>query len=237
MAMDLYHFDEKYCTDGAYDPSGQWQPRKRAKLGLLAVSYGTSKWTLAQQMRISVEDAEAFINQFYDTYKDVKRFIDETHSFVLRNGYVEMMFGRKRRFPDLAEWAEKKRRLERKRILTETERGQLKEARKYYNGILRASVNAVIQGSASCLLKLNMIAVYKLCEKYGWKMAATIHDEVALLVPDTITPEQVLEVEHAMTKTVKLDVPLKADTVIGPSFGEQYDWREWFGMKREKEAV
>jgi DNA polymerase-1 len=237
MAVDLYGFDEKYCGDGCYDPTGTFQPRKRAKTGLLAVCYGTSKFTLAQQMRISVDEAEAFIDQFYNTYKDVKRYIDETHAFLLRNGYVETKLGRKRRFPELAQWVEVKHRLERKRTLTESEREQLREARKYVNGMLRAGLNFTIQGFASQIIKLLMIEMYKLCQKYGWRMAASIHDEIVLLVPDTITPEQVMEVERVMTQTVKLAVPIKADTVIGPSFGEQYPWREWFEMNKQKEAV
>jgi hypothetical protein len=44
-------------------------------------------------------------------------------------------------------------------------------------------------------------------------------------------------VERVMTQTVKLDVPLKCDTVIGPSLGEQYPWQEWFGISKQKEAV
>lgn len=238
IAMSVYGFERKYCEDKAYSPDGSFMPRSRAKTALLAMMYQTSAYTLGQQLRISKDEAQELIDTFYVTYPDVKSFIENTKQFVLQNGYVEMMFGRKRRFAELSHWAGVKAELERKRAKTASEMERLKEARMYYNGMLRAAVNAVVQGSASGLLKLNMIAIYKLCQKYGWRMAATIHDEVCVLVPETITLEQVIEVERAMTETVKLDVPLRADTVIGPSFGEQYDYREWFDMsKQRQEAV
>jgi DNA polymerase-1 len=237
MAMDLYGFEREYCEDGKYDPTGTFKPRSRAKTGLLASMYLTSAFTLAQQMQISKEDAEAFLENFFSTYKDVHRFIEETKAFVLRNGYVETLFKRKRRFPELAKWAEDKAKLERKRVLTESERERLRELRKNYNGALRAACNARIQGTAADILKLIMIDMYKLCVQKGWKLVATIHDEIVMFVPDTITPQDIADVERVMTQTVKLDVPLACDTVIGPSLGEQYPWREWFEVNKQKEAV
>jgi DNA polymerase-1 len=237
MAMDLYGFERKYCEDGAMDPTQSFYPRKRSKTGLLAAMYGTSKWTLAQQMQISVDEAEEFLQTFFSTYQGVAQFIDESKRFVLRHGYVETMYKRKRRFPELAEWAAEKQKLESKRALTESERERLKQLRGWYNGALRAAVNARIQGTAADILKLIMIDMYKLCQQKGWKLAATIHDEIVMFVPDSVTPEDVADVERVMTQTVKLAVPMRCDTVIGPSLGEQYPWQEWFGISKQKAAV
>jgi DNA polymerase-1 len=237
MAMDLYGFERKYCEDGAMDPTGQFYPRKRSKQGLLSAMYGTSKWTLAQQMQISVDEAEKFLQTFFSTYKGVAQFIDESKQFVLQHGYVETLFRRKRRFPELADWVAQKQKLEQKRVLTQTEKERLRELRGWVNGALRAAVNARIQGTAADILKLIMIDMYKLCVQKGWKLVATIHDEIVMFVPDTITPQDIADVERVMTQTVKLDVPLACDTVIGPSLGEQYPWREWFEMNKQKEAV
>jgi DNA polymerase-1 len=236
MAMDLYGFERKYCEDGAYDPTDTFQPRKRAKTGLLASMYGTSKWTLAQQMHISVEEAEQFLETFFSTYKGVKKFIDDTHDFVYRNEYVETMFGRKRRFPGFRAMMDRRKRLERipYKRMTHEQREELAELRKNTNGILRASVNARIQGSAADVMKLILAEMYKLCQRKGWKIVATVHDEVNMLVPETVTPEDVEEVEKIMTQTVKLAVPMKCDTTLQRRWGEEIPWREWF---KQKEAV
>lgn len=243
MAMDLYKFDREFCVDGAYDPTGTFQPRKRSKTGLLAAMYGTSKWTLAQQMKITVDEAEAFLENFFTTYDDVDAFIKWTQEFVYQNEYVETMFGRKRRFPGFRRMMDERRDLERRinrlgwKNAPESLKERLRELRKNTNGVLRAAVNARIQGSAADVMKLIIAKMYELATRKGWKMLATVHDQIDLLVPDTITPDDIAEVEAIMTETVKLAVPMKCDTTLGYTWGSEIPWREWFEMKPEEKVV
>ena len=57
--------------------------------------YGTSIFTLSEQLGITVEEAEAFIENFLTQYNVVAKWIDSVHELVDRQGYVETMFGRK----------------------------------------------------------------------------------------------------------------------------------------------
>lgn len=233
MSMDLYHFEREFCEDEKYDPTGTFQPRKRAKVGLLSAIYGTSKWTLSQQMHITVDEAEAFLNNFFETYRGVKRFIDDTHNFVLQHEYVETMWGRKRRFIGLKSQMARRRQIERKpwKHMSDAEREELRELRKNTNGMLRAAVNARIQGSAADVLKLLLVEMYALAGRKGWRPIATVHDEINMLVPESITRDDIAEIDRIMTQTIQLAVPLEADTTLGHDWGHQTKWRDWFAQK------
>lgn len=106
LAANTFGFDMEYCLDGALDPTGKFEPRKRMKTGLLAVMYGTSMYTLSNQLEITQKEANKFIEDFYEAYPTVKKWIDEIHQEVKQNEYVETLYGRKRRFPNHKQKAE-----------------------------------------------------------------------------------------------------------------------------------
>src|SRR5690606_30764368 len=82
------------CGDGS-----KW--RKMMKVGILAVMYGTSPKTLAEQLGITQAEAENFIEKFFRKYTQVKRWIDGNVRFARKHGYVLMLGGRKRRLPGI----------------------------------------------------------------------------------------------------------------------------------------
>lgn len=175
------------------------------KTGILAVMYGTSPKTLAEQLGITQSEAEDFIKQFFAKYKRVKAWIDGNIRFARKHGYVEMLGGRKRRLPGI----KSKDRWERLRAE-------------------RQCTNAIIQGSAAIQTKLTMIKLDELCKRKGWQMAMTVHDEIGAYVPETITIEEVREFEAVMLNTVKLRVPNKTDIEISRRWGEGKSVEEWF---------
>jgi len=91
LASKVFKLPIEECGDGS-----KW--RKMMKTGLLATMYGTSNFTLAKQLGITIDEAENFIQTFLDTYPQVKSWIESVHKQVDTIGYVETMFGRKRRF-------------------------------------------------------------------------------------------------------------------------------------------
>lgn len=226
------------CGDGS-------KYRKMMKTGLLATMYGTSNFTLAQQLGITVEEAENFIQDFLHAYPVVASWIDQIHNFVDQNGYVETLYGRKRRFighKDIATkynavCAEIKRYnngempsniWECKTIPYKVRNAYWGVARDY-GRVQRQSVNAIIQGTGSQIMKRAMIGIYNHFETMGadWKVLATIHDEVLLEVPDTITPEQIAYIEDIMKTCVTLAVPMKVDTEVMTRWGEGVPKKEW----------
>lgn len=235
------------CVDGAKDSKGR-EPRKMMKTGLLAVMYGTSIFTLSKQLEISVKEAAKFIDDFYDAYPTVKAWIASIHEFVKENEFVETMQGRKRRFPNHKQFAkvydegkaEILRRLGTDKLPLNIWDKEFKESlpydlkRKFQNvkgkveRVHRQAVNAIIQGSAADIMKIAMIRLFAVCEKYNWKMLGTVHDEALLELPIDVTQEQIAEVEEAMTGSATLEVPLKVDVAFMHEWGKETPKHKWF---------
>lgn len=219
-------------------------PRKLAKVILLAVMYGISAYSLSDSLQTSPEEAEQFIQDFYKSYPVVRAFMDDIIAFADTNGYVETMFGRKRRFIGHQQVAKQYHavadRVKQfndgvlpsnlwKSDVPYKLKQQFWNISKEYSRVERQSVNAVIQGSASDILKRGMIQVFNHLEAKhpDWKLLATIHDEILLEVPDTVTPEEIRAVEGIMKNTTTLDVPIKVDTEIMKRWGEGIPLEQW----------
>lgn len=225
------------CGDGS-------KYRKMMKTGLLATMYGTSTYTLSQQLGIPQENAERFIKDFLSAYPVVANWIAGVHKSVDEIGYVETLMGRKRRFlghttvakryntciakikkccgevpTDI--WKAKKIPYDLKRAYGDCFRE--------YGRVNRQSVNAIIQGTGAHAVKQAMISINEYFKTKGseWKVLATIHDEVLVEVPDTITPDEVSVIEQCMINSLKLAVPMKVDTEVMIRWGEGVPKREW----------
>jgi DNA polymerase-1 len=95
---------------------------------------------------------------------------------------------------------------------------------------LRQGPNAVVQGTSAIQTKATLVALHNLCKRKGWRLWATVHDEALLLVPDTITREDIAEFEDVMINTYKFgNVKNKTDIELMKRWGEGKSLREWFG--------
>lgn len=186
------------CGDGS-------KYRKMMKFGVLSVMYGTGEATLADQLGITEAEAGAFIKRFYDKNPMVAAWIQENVKSLHAHKYVEIMGGRKRRLPD---------------VLSHVSWIRAKAERQ--------ATNARIQGSAAVQTKVTMLRLAELCKRKGWKMLFTIHDEIAVLAPDTITRADVKEFEDVMVNSFPLDVPNKTDIVIEKRWSDGTSVEEWF---------
>jgi DNA polymerase-1 len=199
-AAKLFKKPVEECGDGS-------KYRKMMKTGVLAVMYGTSAPTLAKQLGITKDEAEKFITDFYNEYRDVKRFMDGLVTHCKKHGFIRMLFGRKRRVKEINS-----------RNFWERSRAE------------RQIKNSFVQGSAAIQTKKTMIEVGKLCERKGWQVAFSIHDEIGVYAPETISIEDVHEFEAVMLNTVKLNVPNKTDIEISQRWGEGKTIKEWFNL-------
>lgn len=219
-------------------------PRKMMKVGLLAVMYGISVPSLAESLGISIAEAQQFMDDFYASYPVMTKWMEEQVAFADANGYVETLHGRKRRFIGHKEVAKQYHQVHKKvvyllgrepmgSIWQESLPRNVKQA--YWNvyrdyaRVERMSVNAIIQGSASEILKKAMIAVYEWCkDKDGWSLLATIHDELLFEIPEDATPEEILELQELMIETTSLDqVPIKCDIEVMQVWGEGIPFQQW----------
>lgn len=250
LASKVFQLDMEYCIDGAYDPTHTFKPRKRMKTGLLAVMYGTSTYTLSKQLDISVEEAEAFIEEFLNTYPTAKDYMQGIRDFVDQNEYIETYLGRKRRFPKHKEVATKYHEVCRKikamnkgklpaNIWTSDLPRALKQeywnVAKQYGRVARQSVNAAIQGSSADYIKIVMLRVNEYLKSLGedYKMVGSIHDEILMEVPDTISADIIAELDRIMTNIEWFDFPVKTDTVVMYKWGEEIPVKYWLENKKE----
>lgn len=251
MAMNVFKLERHYCEDGAYSPCGTYQPRKRVKAVLLGIMYGMGSFTLSQAIQSTTEEADALIQDFYVTYPQIKKFIDMTHAEAVQQEFVETMFGRKRRFAGHKPLAMQYMAVCKKvfnilgYIPTNIWKEQLpyKLKQEFYSvageveAVNRKAVNTKIQGSSADIMKKAMIRVDGVCKKYGFKFLATVHDEVLLEVPESVTIEQIAELEEAMTGTVTLVVPLKTDVEFMYRWGAGISKNKWFEGERPSKEV
>ncbi|MGE7271397.1 DNA polymerase [Brevibacillus panacihumi] len=252
MAMMTFNLAEEYCVDKAVDPTGRFKPRALMKTGVLAVSYDQSPQSFAKKMDVTMDVAEFFFENFNRTFPSFKRMVTDIREGMKRNGYVETLYGRKRRFPDYKRVAAEVAKSEQRRIRLYTERKRLNakdrkseadmrrlseiqtelDVLRDQAGLVgyweRAAFNAVIQGTGADILKMNGNRMARICKERGWEMNASIHDELLISVPrDQLTPETVELVNDVMTRTVSLSVPLVTDIVIMERWMDEHKPEQW----------
>lgn len=220
-------------------------PRKMMKVGLLASMYGISVPSLAESLGISVEEAQKFMNDFYKAYPRMVEWMSEVVKTAEKQGYVNTLFGRKRRFIGFQEVAKQYHALSKKieyilgRPMNDSDNlwtleipRELKRmfwvVNKDYSRVARQAVNAIIQGSASEIMKIAMVKVRDfLKDKEGWYLLATIHDELLFEIPDTATEAEIRELESIMANAVKLEVPIKCDVEVAKVWGKGVPLAKW----------
>ena len=237
LASRVFKQPIELCGDGS-------KYRKLAKVLLLATMYGTSAFTLSQQVGITPEEAEGIINDFYASYTDVSRFIDEAHDKADTDGYVETMYGRKRRFIGHQPIAKRFKALEKRvkdivkkdkfniwqeKNIPRDLKTQYWEVSKEYGRVNRQSVNAIIQGSSADIMKIAMVNLYKHLQAKGdnWRLLGTVHDEVLIEIPETASKEEIDELMIIQRDAVKLSIPFKCDVEISGRWGCGMPYAEW----------
>ena len=158
-----------------------------AKAVNFGIVYGISAYGLANQIDVYPRQAKAFMDKYFDTYKNVTSYMQQNIAFAKKTGFAKTMFGRIRKINEI--------------FSSNKNIEQFGE---------RVAMNMPLQGSASDIIKLAMIKVdneFKK-QKLQSKLILQIHDE---LIVDTkkSEQEQVIEILKAcMENVVELTVPL-----------------------------
>lgn len=178
--------------------------RRRAKAINYGIVYGISPFGLAQQLGTSKAEAEEFINQYFNRYQGVRKFIDATLAEARRTLEVRTLYGRRRRIPE---------------ILSKDF-----NARGFAE---RTAVNTPLQGSAADLLKLAMIHVHRELRerKMRARMILQVHDELVLEVPQSEVQPAAQVVREGMEQAYPLRVPLVAEVAAGPNWRDMEEVR------------
>jgi len=177
------------------------EQRARAKAVNFGIIYGSSAFGLANQLGIASAEAQATIDAYFERYRGVRRFLDETIAEARREGFVRTLLGRRRYLPDLAS---------RNRALK--------------NAAERMAVNSVIQGTAADLIKKAMVEVDAELEAAGLRsrMILQVHDELVFEVPEPELAELRRRVPVRMQAVLPLRVPLVVDVGVGSNWREAH---------------
>jgi len=173
------------------------ETRARAKAVNFGIVYGISPFGLAAQLNIDQKTAKQYIETYFDRYKGVQRFIEETLETVRRDQSVKTHFGRIRPIPDI-------------QSRNPNMRGFAE----------RTAINTPLQGTAADLIKLAMLKIDQLIRdrKLKSQMTLQVHDELLF----DVVPEEAEElrglVKREMEHVAEFSIPIVADVGIGQNW-------------------
>ncbi|HEX6751400.1 MAG TPA: DNA polymerase I [Longimicrobium sp.] len=173
--------------------------RDRAKTVNFAVIYGIGPFALGQKLGMTTAEAKEFIEQYFQRFPGVRRYLDEQMEKARQTGYVETLTGRRRYIPEINA-----------RNFNVRSFGE------------RAATNAPIQGTAADLIKIAMIRIQDDLDRRtdGTKMLLQVHDELLFEVPEGREQEVQELIRDRMENAAALDVPLRVESGIGLSWLE-----------------
>ncbi|GIP47086.1 DNA polymerase [Paenibacillus sp. J53TS2] len=173
--------------------------RRSAKAVNFGIVYGISDYGLSQNLNITRKEAARFIDQYFDAFQGVRRYMDDIVKEAKRDGYVKTL-------------------LERRRYLPEINASNF-NLRSFAE---RTAMNTPIQGSAADIIKLAMVRMDEELHKHGLKsrMLLQVHDELVFEVPPEELEIMSKLVPETMGKALELSVPLKAEVSSGLNWYE-----------------
>lgn len=95
-----YWDNMEHYEDGTPNPAGK-KRRSSVKSLLLGIMYGRGVASIAEQIGGTIQEAQKIVDDFYAGFPKVKKWIDETYVNAKSYGYVEDMWGRRRRLTDI----------------------------------------------------------------------------------------------------------------------------------------
>jgi DNA polymerase-1 len=182
-------------------PEDQVDPatRSRAKAINYGLAYGMNAWGLASRLEITAEEAQEFIDAYFESFPQIREFLDRQVARAAAEGFTETILGRRRYIPELQAANPRVRDMGR-----------------------RMALNAPIQGSAADVFKLGMLRVDAALRAANLecRMLLTVHDELVFEVAADQVEEAAALVKDEMEAAHELSVPLRADIGRGPNWAE-----------------
>lgn len=174
--------------------------RYKAKAVNFGIVYGQSKYGLAKALGIKADEAESFIEKYFETYPKIKLYMNSMVEKVEEFGYVETILGRKRYLKNEIN----------------NPNAMIREFAK------RAAINHPMQGSASDLIKLAMIDFSNKLKENGLnsKLIMQVHDELVV----EVDKEELDIVKKLVLESMELNQPLRVPLLVDVNVGES--WKE-----------
>lgn len=176
--------------------------RRTAKTVNFGILYGLGSFGLSQRLGIGRKEASEIINNYFAKYPTIRNYINSTIELTRKQGYIETLCGRRRYFPDI-----------------NSNNNNIRTAAE------RAAINMPIQGTASDMIKIAMIRIFRRLEREQLKtrMIMQVHDELVFDSPksEIATAQQIIKEE--MTSALPLGrVPVAVEIGYGSNWLEAH---------------
>ncbi len=194
--LDIHSLTASQVFHVPYDEVSPAQ-RRAAKAVNFGIVYGESAFGLSENLGISRKEANDYIEGYFRTYPEVKKFLDRQILQAKNNGCCVTSFGRRRPVPELKSANYMQR--------------QFGE---------RVAMNSPIQGTAADIMKMAMLYVSEALEEGGFRsrVVLQVHDELILEVPEAEKESITKLLKNRMTEPFKLKVPLEVSVGTGENW-------------------
>ena len=215
LGMDLHSLTASGISEFTYDQimekkedanSEEYRQRQVAKKVNFGTIYcmgpETLKNNLWKEMRIevTVAEAEAYLQKFFQQYPDVARYIAATQRFAQRFKFTHTLTGRRRRFP----------------IATYNTRHVTRAGRQ--------AVNGRVQTTSADIVGMNLVDLDRAVAPLGGRVILTVHDSILFQLPkDAVNVKALLDeviIDNTREKCPWLPVVWAYDVGYGSSYGE-----------------
>jgi DNA polymerase-1 len=179
--------------------SDQRRSSKAINFGLI---YGMSAFGLAKQLNIPRNEAQTYMNTYFERYPGVLQYMEATREEAKASGYVKTVFGRRLYLPEI-----------------KSSNGARRA------GAERAAINAPMQGTAADVIKLSMLAVDRWLQTQDPSdicMIMQVHDELVFEIKEQKVEEFSRKIVNLMQTAVSLSVPLIVEYDIGDNWEQAH---------------
>jgi DNA polymerase-1 len=175
--------------------------RRSAKAINFGLIYGMSAFGLARQLNIARNDAQEYIDLYFDRYPGVRDYMDRIRHVAGEQGFVETIFGRRLYLPEI-----------------NAKNFQRRQAAE------RTAINAPMQGSAADIIKRAMIEVdrWLTSSQIDARMIMQVHDELVLEVKEKEQEHLTDVLEQYMSAAADLKIPLVVETGVGKNWDDAH---------------
>ena len=177
------------------------EQRRSAKAINFGLIYGMSAFGLGKQLGIGRNEAQLYVDTYFERYPGVRRYMEETKTLARDQGYVETVYGRRLYLPDI--------------------NARNAVQRQYAE---RTAINAPMQGTAADIIKRAMIAVHSWLIEDGdnIKMIMQVHDELVFELDEADVERSKQQIGRLMTAAADLSVALEVDAGDGINWNEAH---------------
>jgi DNA polymerase-1 len=171
--------------------------RRKAKEVNFGILYGIGPFGLKTRLGVTQTHAKEIIETYFNTFKRVKNFMDDSVLRAREKGFAETLFGRRRFLRNINSS---------NRVVRQFEE--------------RVAINMPIQGTAADMIKLAMINIHKELtkRKTRTKMVLQVHDELLFDAHKDEVDELKPVIKELMENALPMEVPILVEIGTGDNW-------------------